>query len=508
MNSRKQATIEKYLSRYAEPEINNLQELSRYQYQHCIVIPAYNESTSFLQRLFHSKFNSSCSSHEDLTHERATTKNKSILFLAIIIVNCPDDASPVAVETTKDNIKFINEYSDELWRYKNISLHAELKNRLHLLVVDRIQQPIPKKQGVGLARKIGADIACYYYIHQKLLSPWIHSTDSDTTLPEDYFQPVTTNAAALLYPFKHQKSLDEDTLQTTHIYHLLYECRLFHYQLGLQYAQSPYAFQTVGSSLAINILNYAMVRGFPKRNAGEDFYLLNKLVKTAPIISLTKPIITIDSRISSRNPFGTGPAVSALIAENQLLSAPIFYHPHCFKLLKKFISLFDEFSSNQQLSWRATVEKHIIQPEECQSIIGAASAIQFEKALVHGYQQFKPGNPQSALKIRHHLNIWFDGFRTLKWIHFIKNNGYNKVDIFQAYSENIYPSAAVELGLNTPTNTNIMNMKNTKLKDLDLADENLVDIENTLNCWLSTVRSYLYEKEKHHSIYGDNCNSH
>ena len=59
----------------------------------------------------------------------------------------------------------------------------------------------------------------------------------------------------------------------------LYELRLHHYVLGLEYAGSPYAYHTLGSCLAVKADAYAQVRGFPKRAGAEDFYLLNKLAK-------------------------------------------------------------------------------------------------------------------------------------------------------------------------------------------------------------------------------------
>ena len=51
-----------------------------------------------------------------------------------------------------------------------------------VLVVDRSTAPLPPKQGVGLARKIGADIALALMAAGKLPVTWIHSTDADVTL--------------------------------------------------------------------------------------------------------------------------------------------------------------------------------------------------------------------------------------------------------------------------------------------------------------------------------------
>ena len=67
---------------------------------------------------------------------------------------------------------------------------------------------------------------------------------------------------------------------------------------------SPYAFHTIGSTIAINADFYASTR-LSKLAAGEDFYILNKLAKIGEIKTLGAPII-LSGRISNRTPFGTG----------------------------------------------------------------------------------------------------------------------------------------------------------------------------------------------------------
>src|SRR5690606_25563210 len=56
-----------------------------------------------------------------------------------------------------------------------------------------------------------------------------------------------------------------------------YEIFLRYYALGLQYAAYPYAFQTVGSSMAARASIYASIGGMNRRKAGEDFYFLHKV---------------------------------------------------------------------------------------------------------------------------------------------------------------------------------------------------------------------------------------
>ena len=107
---------------------------------------------------------------------------------------------------------------------------------------------------VGLARKIGADIALALIDRDFVTSPWIFNTDADVKLPLDYFGPLDAPGnqenSAFIYPFSHSienpgSALEENAL-------LLYEISLLYYGAGLNYASSPYAFPSIGSTVAVN----------------------------------------------------------------------------------------------------------------------------------------------------------------------------------------------------------------------------------------------------------------
>ena len=106
----------------------------------------------------------------------------------------------------------------------------------------------------------------------------------------------------------------------------------------MNFAGSPYAFHTIGSTMAVSAVHYAKVRGFPKREAGEDFYLLNKLAKVGSVLELDvgtdDGAIEIDSRRSDRVPFGTGAAVNKITGLADPVREFQFYDPEVFGLLK------------------------------------------------------------------------------------------------------------------------------------------------------------------------------
>src|SRR5690606_7285065 len=115
---------------------------------------------------------------------------------------------------------------------------------------------------------------------------------------------------ALLFPFRHEGPADEPVTRATE----LYEASLRYHVLGLAHAGSPYAYHSIGSTLAVQARAYALVRGVPKRSAGEDFYLLDKLAKVAPLLRARGEPVRIRARFSTRVPFGTGPAVARIAA--------------------------------------------------------------------------------------------------------------------------------------------------------------------------------------------------
>ena len=81
---------------------------------------------------------------------------------------------------------------------------------------------------------------------------------------------------------------------------------------------------------------YAAVRGFPKRSAAEDFYLLNKIRKVGLVHSLNAQPIQLTMRASKRVPFGTGPAVEKIMTMNDIWQMPT-YDPAVFTELRNHL---------------------------------------------------------------------------------------------------------------------------------------------------------------------------
>ena len=275
---------------------------------------------------------------------------------------------------------------------------------------------------MGHARKTGADLAACLVYQQRVRSPWIHCSDADVRLPQRYFTCTRTledNAAqataALVYPFRHTNnpgSADPEIMQAT----WLYEYSLRYYVAGLSYAGSPYAFHTIGSTLAVNADHYARVRGFPRRQAGEDFYLLNKLAKVGFVRQLSadkdcEPI-EIAARLSDRVPFGTGAAVGKIVKLEDPAGDFLLYHPFVFELLREWLASLPAFWKSRTCDLDAVLTTQGLRP-----LREALEAAGVARALQHALRQ-----SSTCAQFQRQMHTWFDAFRTLKLIHYLRDH--------------------------------------------------------------------------------------
>ena len=413
-----------YLDKYAEPEIRLLPEIQQ-TWRHCVVIPAFNEPPKLLQALL----------------KIATVTER---LLVLLVLNRPETVNQVpANDQLAEAIdgQLPKHWQSECSRLKCYELGDQ---EGALLLIDRWYHgdAIPVKRGVGLARKIGSDIAHMLIQQGSVQSNWIHTTDADTYLPVDYFNAATQvtnpNAAALVYPFKHVVDPKESVGMAT----ALYEFSLHYYVAGLHWSNSPYAYNTIGSALAIESSHYALVRGFPPRAGGEDFYLLNKLAKTGEILSLAQPTLSIAARQSDRVPFGTGPAVANILSLNNPVEEYRYYHPQCFTYLKTWLdsipSLWRLHNESPDLSINDLITQSLnIHDTLSKSLLNSVNDHLHESLLINTLTQLNIKDlVQHALihsneqrTFIQHMHHGFDGFKTLKFIHCLEQQGLKKLSL-------------------------------------------------------------------------------
>jgi hypothetical protein len=398
----------KYLTRHAEPEARSLAAAQWIEavFDFVLVLPCYDEERNDIERVL-----GFCAGHN---------------ALLILVVNQPE-----TVEHCDNNDVILGWLKTTA--SKSISQEMCFRNvgGAHVLLIDRTQSRIPVAQGVGLARKIGADCAHSLITRGAIKSPWIFSTDADAYLPQDYFRAADGHAgcSAVIYPFEHIASGNADIDIAT----ALYELRLHNYIAGLRQAGSPYAFHTLGSTLAVDATHYAAAHGFPKRAGGEDFYLLNKLAKLAPVKSLQQPLLQLQARASHRVPFGTGPAVTKLAASEDMLLQPLFYHANCFGILKDWLDFFAQCANriygNQPVDqWRSWLLSRDNNSSEL--LLQIIDAEEFETILHKARRQCS-----DAAALQRYLHTWFDGFRTLKLVHAARDKHFSMQNFRQCFGD-------------------------------------------------------------------------
>ena len=408
-NKQHEKNLRKYLKNQAEPEVHLLDTFN-VRFQHCLVVPFYREPAAALLR-----------------HTAAIDRQGNTLLIAV-------SNRPETDGSTEWHRELFKDLGDTPAWHSDDQVLALFPTRNHsaVLVVDRViaGAPIAGEQGVGLARKIGADIACQLIASQHIASPWIGNTDADAYLPDDYFevQCLQPETAALVYPFQTLFVDNRPRLPS-----LLYDFSLHYYVEGLRWAGSPYAYHSIGSTLAVRWQNYVQVRGFPKRSGAEDFYILSKLAKTGAVKSLNSPLVKLEARHSDRVPFGTGPATARLAQMPDPLNMPL-YHPAGFTYLKAWLELLRQLATAPQpysplLEVVTREQSADLDPDQLQR---CGKALKLDAALAHCYQQGR----DATSRLRH-LHAWFDGFKTLKLIHLLRDQSLGTIPFRQWREQNL-----------------------------------------------------------------------
>jgi hypothetical protein len=219
----------------------------------------------------------------------------------------------------------------------------------------------------------------------------------------------------LIYPFCHVRSGDEAVDQAT----LTYELALRYHVLGLRSAGSAYGFHTIGSTLCAGSQAYAHVRGFPKRQAGEDFYLLDKLAKLGPLAAAPGAPVRIRARVSDRVPFGTGPRVAELARGRAAGVEPNVYHPEVYAVLARTLAALSTLADRRELdAFSRSVPA---------TALAALRDLGFEAEAGRALAESK--TRQVLLR---RLLTWFDALRSLRFIHALRDAAFPNVPLRSA----------------------------------------------------------------------------
>ncbi len=386
--------ISAYLNKRAS-NIWHIENDIRKYFQYIIVVPAIAESSNLPKLIKSLERNDQLELHNTL--------------LLIVVNNSTSSSEEVKIDNQK-----------------TLAYLRKIKSKVNISFIDACsagKEMDDKNGGVGLARKIGMDLALTKFDYLSINKNIIICTDADCTVDSDYLSEISqefnrNNFEAAVVNFAHDISgRDEETKAI-----ICYEIFLRYYVLGLKFANTDYAFHTIGSTMLCTPQAYVKVEGMNKRKAAEDFYFLEKLAKVYPIGEIKSTFVHPSKRGSWRVPFGTGRSVDRYLSNTR--DEYLLYNPRSFIVLKTWLEVFNDILISDQ-SALIRISKNI-HPALSEFLTSQDFENFINKVLL------KNNNTAEIEKQKH---FWFDAFRTLKLIHYLREATYPDKNMFDAIDE-------------------------------------------------------------------------
>lgn len=333
----------------------------------------------------------------------------------LIIVNAPSGAD---TEQLNNNGKTVS--SAAAWKEN----HPDAFFRLY--VID-VTGKGPSGWGVGMARKTGMDEAVRRFDALGNTEGVILSLDADCTVGGNYFAEVygslmkVRDRSGCSICFEHPLRGDDFPPEVYRSV-VLYELHLRYYFRALLRTGYPHVHHTVGSAIAVKAVSYVRSGGMNRRQAGEDFYFVQKLVQAGGFFNLNTTIVYPSPRVSYRVPFGTGPAVAKMLnkKDDDFLS----YNPSAFAELEW---LFGRTRDLYGLDDRELGSFYDRLPGGLKNFIGPEEWLSKINEIRNNTSA-----PESFLK---RFYSWFNMFKVVKYLNFVHNGQLDKRPVIRSASE-------------------------------------------------------------------------
>jgi len=306
----------------------------------------------------------------------------------------------------------IIQQNERTLRDARVWIEKQREPKLTVRLIDTRGLP-PRHAGVGLARKIGMDEALRRFDDVGMIDTGvILCFDADCSCAPNYLRAVDEHFRAhpvspvcSIY-FEHplEGELEREVYEAI----AAYELHLRYYVQALRYAGFPHAYHTIGSSMAVRARAYMEQGGMNRRQAGEDFYFLHKLIPLGGFTELNSTAVYPSPRPSNRVPFGTGRAVSEWLQQPRMKTYPF----NAFDDLRVFLQSVPSLMTRPELQ---------AAPE---SICTFLAEQDFDAALVE--IRSHTSTPAAFAK---RFFRWFDGFRTMKFVHNARDKFYGEEEV-------------------------------------------------------------------------------
>ena len=316
----------------------------------------------------------------------------------IVVVNEPEDASD---EVVARNLEIFSQARNWAASHRRPGLQFFILH--HALPV--------RHAGVGLARKIAMDEACWRLEQAGRPEGFIACFDADSRCDANYFQALVHHfrnhpecPAASIY-FEHPL-MGSDHPPEVYTAILSYELHLRYYIQAQRWAGFPHAFHTVGSSMAVRCSAYQKQGGMNKRKAGEDFYFIHKFTLLPGFANITDTRAIPSPRPSHRVPFGTGRAITEIMENGGRYPT---YPPQSFIELKGFLGQLPNLYEKER-GWKSLPLSFVL--KEFLTEQGFDGKLSEMLQHTASYETF-----------RSRFFRWFNAFMVMKYLHFSRSKG-------------------------------------------------------------------------------------
>jgi Glycosyl transferase family 2 len=341
--------------------------------------------------------------------------------LFLFVINNSDQAD---LNIREDNSNSLNFLREVIFKEPVNSFSQKIiDSKLNLALIDASSsgEEIPYKiAGVGAARKTGMDLALSLFDHSTSSKKIIICLDADCLVEKNYLKAIKESFEkddidVAVIDYQHQ--INEDVNNTEAI--TWYEIFLRYYSLGLAYAGSPYSFHTIGSTIVCTDKAYKKAGGMNIKEAAEDFYFLQKLAKQFPVYRIFNTKVYPSARESWRVPFGTGRSITDFI--NSTKKDLLLYDPNIFEILKNWLGFFNEsgFEPADFILMKAN------------SIHPGLSEFLKQRKFENSWQNIL-SNSKSIRQLSRHKKDWFDAFKTLKLVHYLRDNHFPLINMYDS----------------------------------------------------------------------------
>ncbi len=293
--------------------------------------------------------------------------------------------------------------------------HRDPRLLFHVLYFPSLAR---RHAGVGLARKLGMDEAVARFHRVGQAGGIIASLDADCRCQPNYlvslcehFQRNPKSPGCAIH-FEHPLEGLRDTRMRRGM--VRYELYLRYFVHGMRHAGFAHAYQTVGSCMAVRSPYYEKRGGMNRRQAGEDFYFLHKIISLGGFTELTRTTVTPAARPSHRVPFGTGKTLAAWLEGED--SNFWVYAPQVFLDLRTL------FERMPQLYAGIDYPKGL-----APTMLAFLKDIGFAERLAE-----IRANTATSTTFAKRFWHWFNAFRILKFVHYATRQVHPKVPVEDA----------------------------------------------------------------------------